>query len=347
MPFPAAIRIFVPKLDRIMIKPGRLQSILLGILVIVLSACSHSNQVSFQQLISVRYDTLQIDNTRDTLIFGSKGTALFFEKGSFQFPDGTTPSGKVFIRLKECYNNSDIIRENLVTISDGKLLETRGMVNVAAFSNDKELRLKDGKKFTIRFPKKPSDKKTQMSLFYGNANANGTIGWKLDSLTLSSPVAVAVKRLGASDSLEKENYNKKFNKKYKAFKNSVITSIDADELNYYTFSSTKLGWINCDYFWEVKDEKIDYYVKADPKQKPNVKLVFKRARSILAGTLVGDKYVFENVPINQEVKIVAITFEGGKPVMAVANTKTGRGVFDKLDYKPFSISDLERQLNTP
>ena len=76
-------------------------------------------------------------------------------------------------------------------------------------------------------------------------------------------------------------------------------------------------------------------------------MVFKQAKSILAGALEGDKYVFKNVPINQEIKIVAITFEGSKPVMAVVETKTGKQVFNKLDYKPFSVSDLEKQLNTP
>ena len=317
-------------------------------LMIILSACSHSNQISFQQLISVRSDTIQIDNTRDTLIFGSKGTVLFFEKESFQLPDGTAPSGKISILLKECYSNSDIVRENLATTSDGKLLETKGMINVTAFSNTQALRLKKGEKFIIHFPKDSSDRKKQMNLFYGNANTSGAVNWKLDS-ELSRPVAPSstLKRLDTSDSLGNENYNKKFSKKYKAFKNSAITSINAAELNYYIFSSAKLGWINCDFFWEVPDEKIDYYVKTNPELKPNIKLVFKQAKSILAGALEGDKYVFKNVPINQEIKIVAITFEGSKPVMAVIETKTGKQVFNKLDYKPFSVSDLEKQLNTP
>src|SRR6266581_4447323 len=117
-----------------MIQPCRIQNILWVIAMIVLSACNRNNQRSFQQLISVRTDTLKIDNTKDTLISGLKGTALFFEKKSFQLPDGTDPSGKISIVLKECYTNSDIIRENLSTTSDGKLLESRGMINVAAFA---------------------------------------------------------------------------------------------------------------------------------------------------------------------------------------------------------------------
>jgi len=112
-----------------MIQPNKIQSVLLGTLIILLSACNSNDQRAFQQALSVKFDTLQIDNTKDTLVFGSKGTGLFFEKESFELPDGTNPKGKISIQLKECYNNSDIVRENLSTTSNGKLLETRGMIN--------------------------------------------------------------------------------------------------------------------------------------------------------------------------------------------------------------------------
>src|ERR1700753_2529494 len=102
--------------------------VLFGLLAIILTSCNFSSKKAFQQSISVKAGTLRIDNTRDTLIIGPKGTAFFFEKGSFQLPDGATPNGKISIILKECYSSSDIVRENLTTTADGKLLETRGMI---------------------------------------------------------------------------------------------------------------------------------------------------------------------------------------------------------------------------
>lgn len=144
-----------------------------------------------------------------------------------------------------------------------------------------------------------------------------------------------------------ESYNKLFNQKYSAFKNNAVQSMNDAELNYYIFSASKLGWINCDFFWEVKDEKIDYIVKADPQAKPNIKLVFKGAKSILTGTLDGDKYIFKNVPINQDIKIVAISFKGSKPLLSISLTKTDKQIFDKFNYKEFALTDLEKQLNTP
>lgn len=119
------------------------------------------------------------------------------------------------------------------------------------------------------------------------------------------------------------------------------------ELNYFIFSSSKLGWINCDYFWETKDEKIDYIVKVNPDSKPNIKIIFKDAKSIMTGSIEGDKYIFKNVPIDKKIKIVAVTFKGSKPMLSVAETKTGRQIFDKFQYTDFTITDLEKQLNTP
>ncbi len=168
---------------------NKTQSILSGVLIILLSACNSNDQKAFQQTLSVKFDTLQIDNTKDTLVFGSKGTGLFFEKESFELPDGTIPKGKILIQLKECFNNSDIVRENLSTTSNGKLLETRGMVNVSAFSDNQELKLKQGKKFIIHFPKDSADRKKQMNLFYANNNENEAIDWDLDTVTLLKPTA--------------------------------------------------------------------------------------------------------------------------------------------------------------
>jgi hypothetical protein len=456
-----------------MTNPNKIQSILLGTLIILLSACSSNDQKAFQKSLSVKADTLQIDNSKDTLVFGSKGTGLFFERNSFELPDGSIPKGKISIMLKECYNNSDIVRENLSTISNDKLLETRGMINVLAFSNNQELKLKQGKKFIIHFPKDTSDRKKQMNLFYGNNNGDNAVDWKLDSATLLKPTAymsgwmttgyvrgdtsrsggfyfkgqkvdsiynyfyknfdnsklqatkedlqnkiyeaefivntegkitnikiseevydTSGKRIASNgkpdpyfyeyikqipplepyyedygngdmrpfnakcsfyismglfppDYRNNESYNKLFNQKYSSFKNNTITSMNDAELNYYVFSSTKLGWINCDFFWQTTDEKIDYIVKVDPQSKPNIKLVFKGAKSILAGTLDGDKYIFKNVPVNQDIKIVAISFKGKKPLLSISLTKTDKQPFEKLDYKEFALTDLERQLNTP
>lgn len=433
-------------------------------LLVCLSSCFSDARKKFNKQIEVKSDTLSIDNTKDTLIVGSKGTTIFFPKDAFSFSDGTSPKGKILIQLKECFSFPEMVRENLTTMAGNQLLETRGMIYVAAMSDNKDLQLKNGKSYIIHFPKDTTEKKV-MNLFYGNFDKNGNVNWSIDTQSILKPTAkistttwryscsskieedffsfredktVNVhtyfskafdnKKLSLGDKLlkkkylfsftkakngdlvdktitevtddsfnaetvknpeidnyviqffnsipslnpdfckdasdetqgsisigfsytpdyrNKEDYNNLFNQKYSVFKNQNIKTMNEAELNFYIFSSSKLGWINCDYFWETTGERIDYLVKVDPNSKPKIKLVFKNAKSIMTGRLEGNNYIFNNVPVGQEIKIVAVTFNGSKPLLAIAETKTRKQIFDKLQYKDFTITDLERQLNMP
>jgi hypothetical protein len=377
-------------------------------------------------------------------------------------PDGSAPKGPVSIQLKECYSEADMIRENLSTLSDGRLLETKGMIHIAAYANGQELKLKAGKEFIIHFPNKEADK--PMNLFYGERNDTGGLNWKIDSSSLLSPrashrggvvfydreygknfgifttgdkpielyeffslkfdngklqpqnvlpydcqVHYRIREKGrleitdfkvvdtASNELpnvtpdpyllqfirqtplvmrvneefvpgetykgtadgwfeirfelsprdyqNNESYNKQFRQKYARFTRDSITTINSTELGFYVFSASKLGWINCDYFWNTDSEKVDFIVKADPDSRPDFKLIFKKVKSIMGGEKEGGNIVFKNIPAGEEVKIVAISFKGNKPFLAIAHTKTSNQIFDKLEFKEFSLNDLEKELN--
>lgn len=128
--------------------------------------------------------------------------------------------------------------------------------------------------------------------------------------------------------------------------NGSITRMTQHNLQYYVLESSKLGWINCDYFWGNQEEKADFVVKVDPDAQPNVKLLFPAQNSIMnVSEWEDDKMIFSNIPLNQPVKIIALKFDGTKPLMAIANTKTGKDVFDKLDYKEFTLEELKKQLS--
>jgi len=448
-----------------MTHPTKYCSLILLTLLVCFSSCFTETKKTFQKVIEVKSDTLSIDNTKDTVITGSKGTTLFFPKDAFTFPDGTSPKGKISIQIKECFSFPEMIRENLTTMAGNQILETRGMIYVAAFSDNKELQMKIGKSYIIHFPKDTTEKNKVVNLYYGNNDKDGNVTWNIDTQSILKPTAKINgtswsysctwkekedyftfrddttmnlhtyfsktfdnKELSLGDKLlkknylfsftktkngdlvdrkitevtdgylstepvknpeidkyviqffnnipalnpnfckdapdktqgsirigfsytpdyrNKEDYNNLFNHKYSVFKNQNIKTMNEAELNYYIFSSSKLGWINCDYFWQTEVEKIDYIVKVDPNSKPNIKLVFKQAKSIMTGSLEGDKYIFKNVPIDNEIKIVAVTFNGSKPLLSVSETKTSKQIFDNFQYKDFTITDLERQLNNP
>jgi hypothetical protein len=78
--------------------------------------------------------------------------------------------------VTEYYKLSDILLANLSTVSNGKHLETGGMLFIEAKKGAIELELKDNKPIDISFPTK--NKKQGMQLFSGewkDKNMNWTL----------------------------------------------------------------------------------------------------------------------------------------------------------------------------
>ena len=84
----------------------------------------------------------------DTTLLLDQGTIIYFPLEPF----GKLDVPCVEIRAKEFYKKSDMILENLATTSNGKLLESDGMVYIEAAIKDQLLELKDGKKVMVLMP---------------------------------------------------------------------------------------------------------------------------------------------------------------------------------------------------
>ncbi|MES2763744.1 MAG: hypothetical protein V4677_16130 [Bacteroidota bacterium] len=447
--------------------------------------------------------SFEIKFDEENLIKGKKGTAIYIPANAFQFADGSVPDENIVIELKECYSLSDMIAENLSTMSGDKILQTGGMINIKASSDGKELLVKDGKAIVIGFPK--NNRKDTMDLFFDYQQPDGPNTWvpdyKIDELEKakkdeSENVSVTKQKAGAAvnpeggdrtesdtispekrrallemeedmydytlnccfmsgnflsmnlsgqnrtivsyidayrdlnDSMLKQfsindwrvhfgfnidrqgkmfnfkpdddNYTKyneaamkyaenilknappfelsdlkdyfdhkkefdytqtyslgmrggreinkekcknKFREKYAQYKDKAIQKLDKTALDYYTFSATKLNWINCDKFWNTSEEKIEYVVKIKNAKEAKVQIIFNGINSIMNGTLKGDAFVFSNIPVNQNIKIVGISYSNGKPTMSSAIAKTDKKGYELNSFKEFSLDELETELN--
>lgn len=117
-------------------------------------------------------ETFKIDNTKDTILFGSKGTIISIPKYCFE-----NTKGFVKIELIESLKLSDIVSLNAQTVSNGKLLQTDGVIYLSASVNDHELILKKEKSIQIEIPS--SNRIDDMTAFLGNYNPNGAMNWKI------------------------------------------------------------------------------------------------------------------------------------------------------------------------
>jgi outer membrane protein OmpA-like peptidoglycan-associated protein len=120
--------------------------------------------------------TFYIEPAQNCTITARNGTTIAIAAGSLTYPDGTIPTSTITLQLREALSTADILLENLHTVSNGQILETGGMVYLAAQANGKNLEVKSGSNLQISLP--TTKVQNGMELFYGKQNANKTINWE-------------------------------------------------------------------------------------------------------------------------------------------------------------------------
>lgn len=146
--------------------------------------------------------------------------------------------------------------------------------------------------------------------------------------------------------LNQERFKKKFRQQYSQYTSQAIQKIDRNGLDHYLFSATKMGWINCDRFWNIDAEKKTDFIVTTPETKDaKVQIVFKDINSIMPGIYRDGHLVFSNVPLGKKIKVIGISYNNGKPTLGVAETTIDKDGFQLNTFKEFSLDDLEKELN--
>lgn len=140
----------------------------------------------------------------------------------------------------------------------------------------------------------------------------------------------------------REEYVKSFNSKYSKYEKKPIKNIDDAELEYYIFSVGKLGWINCDRFYQIEN-KVDYLVKT-PEKDAKIKMVFKDINGVLMGKAVEDKSVFLNVPVGKQATIVAFKNVNGQLQAAFQEVTISASPLEALAFKEITLEELKNKL---
>ncbi|MDF4204806.1 hypothetical protein PXD56_17695 [Maribacter sp. SA7] len=117
----------------------------------------------------------KIDTKNDTVISGENGTTIVFQKGSFLDSDNNIVTDDVEIELTEALTIDEMILSNLTTISDGKLLETDGMIYFNATAKGRQLFVNPEKPVYVEIP--TANRKSGMSVYKGLRDKNGNMNW--------------------------------------------------------------------------------------------------------------------------------------------------------------------------
>ncbi len=140
-----------------------------------------------------------------------------------------------------------------------------------------------------------------------------------------------------SDSTFKEDFEKNVN-------DSIIKTTDISIINRYIFSTSQLGWINCDRFYKDPQPKIDYYVQTNETEETIIKIVFHSIKSIMIGNPGNYGYSFVNVPLGEKITIVAFKNKNGGVLLAVKETTIKRTRETELNFEPVTMALLKSQM---
>ena len=123
---------------------------------------------AFVNVLAKKSQNFAIRSGVDTMIVGAQGTVFRFRNDVFDVPKGT----KLNIAVREALTYPDMILDRLTTVSEGRLLETGGMIKLDVTDiNGVAIPIKRGKTVQVRIPNDKQD--PRMQTFYGQASASG------------------------------------------------------------------------------------------------------------------------------------------------------------------------------
>ncbi len=301
--------------------------------------------------------TFEFNPENDTMIVGRLGTKIFIPANSLVFDNGEQTTSKVTLRLKEVYTISDMILNGLSTTSNGDLLETSGMINLEAFSNDRTLNLKSDSPVKIQFRNVTSA--PFMRTYLGQVDSTG-VNWQLDAknvydtIKFDQPTEYIVILDYGADSVISGTVT------YGIVGNDTIeltrTQFEDDfttadtiaysyDLPFYEIHSTQLNWINCDFFIN-SDDNIRVMVNKFEGAKTLNFLIFHDYYSIMSSwESEENNSVFRNIPRESKVTAIGIAKNDSDYYLAVHDVSLQeKNQQITLDYKVSSLEQISNQL---
>jgi hypothetical protein len=292
-----------------------------------------------------------IQGTEDTLLICTHGTTLSIKRNIFETQDQNAP---IEVKVQEFTTKKDFILSNLCTQTlEGKMLESHGMLNIEAYQNNSRLNLKDNKAIEIGF--KDRTLEDQTTLFYGTSQSN-EIRWEQASVmpavqasfgTETSWTTVGRDTITVSkwevENIDGSLYKIGWHKK----KNKIIydtISIANEQLTSQLFlASQKLGWINCDRFYNDPAPKIDLIVTYTGTFIPSMVVLFEEINSVMPYTYrEGNKLIFKNVPADKKITFIGLHKVKESDNILFAQKKTTSSLIpENIEFNNLNKSEVE------
>lgn len=290
------------------------------ILLFVFNCCKSdgTNSIGFSldkriEAFGLSVQNFKIDSLKDYFFVGSNGSIVkISEKAIIKF-------GISGISIFEALDRKTMIKAGLTTESNGRLLESAGMIHIEVISKyGKNLDLKNTG-CEIYFPKLDSLKK--MKLFLGEGDE--TVNWILNDKP--DPILKF-----ATDTTADYGYR--------------YVPLFSD---FYCFPLLKDGWVNADLFYDSEDYLTLTFVLPSQDIKTTYCMVFQGFNGIISGKInqLGE-LVFDQVPKGEKGEIIGIGIDGAKIYLSIDIVENNKDTFNQLSrLEIVSEVELDKKLS--
>lgn len=342
-----------------------MKNLIIFLITLLLFGCNtrEDEKLDFEELFGLTGQTFLIDNSKDTVLTGQKGTQIFIPGNITSFTLSDKDTFKVV--LKEFYSKADMILAGLSTTSNGMLLESNGMISLDMYLNSQKIN-NIRKPVSIRFSN--SDEITRYSVFNGHP-VDRYINWQSDTLTKNYHIFYNKVIHGSPcydcdygvDTIFLDTV--KWENNYSQVDSIVTFTETQDTVSFYDFrknqaiqydqtiqeirrleiifNTINMGWINCDRFLDFTD-LTDLQIKSNAKASPYYFLVFNDLNSIMLNTTDG----FSNVPVGQRVFLIGIENIDNKLWFGMSDTfEINRGIVPELKFKESEMDYVRKVIS--
>lgn len=137
--------------------------------------------------------------------------------------------------------------------------------------------------------------------------------------------------------------DKEFAEKFEKLYQDSLQTANLNSMSLYLLSTSNLGWINCDRFYDKKP-KINFAIQSNSANQQDVKIIFHKIKSILPGVALNGNFIFQNVPQNEKITILALKTENNKHYLAVRETNTSDVLQTELIYSEITMERLKEEM---
>jgi hypothetical protein len=123
-----------------------------------------------------------------------------------------------------------------------------------------------------------------------------------------------------------------------------INKVKTADIRQYIFSTSKLGWINCDRFYNSSKPKTDFYVDCGNYSELDIKLVFHSFKAILDNYVSKTTYKFQNIPDNEAITVVVVKKINNETYISLTKSNTNLKSLSNLAFEKVTMDKLKQKL---